>query len=128
MPYFVLNRHYPLQGHGHSINFVKGEPCWVPTALIPAAVAIGAECLDGPVDVLGPEEVVEIELTLEERAALLDAAFDQLLERAGQSEFREDFNGQGLPNVKALAGITGFTATAKERTEAWQKHKEAKAQ
>lgn len=127
MPYFVLNRTLPLQGHGHSINFTKGEPCWVPTALIASAVAIGAECIDEVVDVLGPEKEPEVELTAEERETLLLAAFDQLVARIGQSDdYREDFNGQGLPNVKALEKITGFLPTAKERTTEWQKYREAK--
>lgn len=127
MPNFVLNRTYPLQGHGHSINFIKGEPCWVPPALVNAAIAIGAECIDGDVDVLGPETPVEIELSAEERLVLINAAFDQIVARMGSSdEFREDFSGQGLPNIKALTKITGFTPTAKERTDAWQAYRETK--
>lgn len=129
MPYFVLNRTHPLQGHGHSINFIKGEPCWVPVALVNAAVAIGAECIDGPVDVLGPEEVKEPELSAEEREVLLLGAFEQMEARIGTSdEFREDYNGQGLPNVKALQKIVGFLPTAKERSEVFQKHREAKGE
>ena len=128
MPNFVLNRTMPLQGHGHSINFTKGEPCWVPTALIPAAIAIGAECIDEEVSALPPEVEPEVELTVEERETLLIAAFDQMVARTGQSdEYREDFNGQGLPNVKALEKITGFMASSKERNEAFQKYREAKA-
>ena len=127
MPHFVLNRTWPLQGHGHSINFIKGEPTWVPPALVNDAVAIGAECVDGPVDVLGPEKIEEVELTAEEREVLLNAAFDQLVARVGTGdEVREDFNAQGLPNVKALGAITGFTPTTKERNAAWQKYREAK--
>lgn len=127
MPNFVLNRTMPLQGHGHSINFTKGEPCWVPTALIPAAIAIGAECIDEEVSALPPEVAPEVELTVDERETLLIAAFDQMVARTGQSdEYREDFNGQGLPNVKALEKITGFLPTAKERTTEWQKYREAK--
>ena len=118
----------PLQGHGHSINFTKGEPCWVPTALIPAAIAIGAECIDEEVSALPPEVAPEVELTVEERETLLIAAFDQMVARTGQSdEYREDFNGQGLPNVKALEKITGFMPSSKERNEAFQKYREAKA-
>ena len=127
MPNFVLNRTYPLQGHGHSINFIKGEPCWVPVALVNAAIAIGAECIDEVIDVLGPEKEPEVELTLDERETLLFAAFDQILARNGDPAYREDFTAQGVPNAKALAKITGFGPTSKERTDTWQKHKEAKA-
>ena len=127
MPNFVLNRTYPLQGHGHSINFIKGEPCWVPKDLVNAAIAIGAECLDEPVDVLGPEAPVEVELSADERVVLLNAAFDQIVARMGTTdESREDFSGQGIPNIKALAKITGFTPTAKECRAAWQAYREAK--
>ena len=127
MPFFVLNRTFPLQGHGHSINFIKGEPCWVPPALVNAAVGIGAECVDGPVDVLGPEHVPDPEVSPEEREVLLNAAFDQMIERTGKGdEFREDFNAQGAPNVKALGKITGLTVSSKERNDAWQKYRETK--
>lgn len=125
MPYFVLNRTYPLQGHGHSINFIKGEPCWVPQALVNDAVAIGAESLDGEVDVLGPEPVVEPELSNEERAASIFEAFKKILARAGTGNFREDFNAQGHPNIKALEKIIGFAPTARERTDLWQKYRES---
>lgn len=127
MPYFVLNRTFPLQGSGHSINFIKGEPCWVPPPLVNAAVAIGAECIDEVVDVLGPEVVSEPELSAEERETLLFAAFDQILARNGDPAYREDFSAQGLPNVKALEKITGFLPTKKEVTPLWQKHREARA-
>lgn len=128
MPYFVLNRNYALQGHGHSINFVKGDPCWVPVALVKEAVGIGAECLDDePVQVLEPEKEIEPELSFEERETLMFAAFDQILARNGDPAYRDDFTAQGVPNAKAVAKITGFVPTSKERTDAWQKHREAKA-
>ena len=126
MPHFVLNRTWALQGHGHSINFVKGEPTWVPPPLVNDAVAIGAECVDEVVDVLGPEKAEEVELSAEEREVLLNAAFDQIVARNGQDGTREDFNAQGLPNIKALTVITGFEPKVKERNAAWQKYREAK--
>lgn len=128
MPEYVLNRDWPLQGFGHSINFKKGEPTWVPPLLVPGAVAIGAQPVDGQhVDVLPIEEIPPAELTPQEREVLLFAAFDELEGRSGKSpDYREDFNAQGLPNVKALAKITGFTASSKERNEVWQKFREAR--
>ena len=93
MPYFVLNRNYALQGHGHSINFVKGDPCWVPVALVKEAVGIGAECLDDePVQVLEPEKEVEPELSFEERETLMFAAFDQILARNGDPAYRDNWH------------------------------------
>ena len=127
MPMFTLNRDYPLQGFGHSINFRKGEPTWVPPLLVNAAVAIGAVSEDGPVDVLGPEPEVHVPMTPDERETLLVAAFEQMEARNGDPAFREDFNAQGLPHVKALAKIVGFTPMTKERNELWQKYREQKA-
>ena len=127
MPHFVLNRTWALQGHGHSINFVKGEPCWVPVALVKEAIAIGAECVDDEkVNPFPEDKVPEPELSAEERETLMMAAFDQMLARNGNADYREDFNAQGLPNTKELAKITGFTVTAKERNELWQKHREGR--
>ena len=49
MPDFVLNRNYALRSlTGHSINFVKGKPCYVPPAVVKEAVAIGAESRGQP--------------------------------------------------------------------------------
>lgn len=128
MPEYVLNRDWPLQGFGHSINFKKGEPTWVPPLLVPGAVAIGAQPVDGEhVDVLPPEETPSAELTPQERETLMFAAFEELEGRNGKSpDYRDDFNAQGLPNVKALSAITGFTPSAKERNEVWQKYREAR--
>lgn len=127
MPYFVLNRNYVLQGHGHAISFIKGESCWVPAVLVTQAAAIGAECLDEEVNVLGPEPVVVPELSSEERAVLISAAIEQIIARAEPGKFREDFNAQGLPNIKALAEIVGFTPETKERNKLWQKYREGVA-
>ena len=128
MPNFVLNRTCALQGHGHSINFIKGEPCWVPIALVKDAIGIGAECVDDEkLDAFGSDKAPEPELTNEERETLLVAAFDQILARNGDPAYRDDFTAQGVPNIKALAQIVGFTPTSKERNEGWQKHREDQA-
>ena len=57
MPYFTLNRDWVLSGFGHVINFYKGEETWVPPLLVSAAVAIGAQAVDGDnPDPLPPED------------------------------------------------------------------------
>lgn len=127
MPFFVLTRNYALSGFGHVSNFIKGEPTWVAPILAKAAIGIGAECVDEEIDVLGEEVEPATELTPDERETLLFAAFDQLEARTGSEEFRNDYNAQGLPNVKALEKITGFLASSKERNEAFQKYRESKA-
>lgn len=122
MPYFTLNRDWPLAGFGHIINFHKDEETWVPPLLVSAAVAIGAQSVDGAnPDVLPPAEVVPEMVTLDERETLMFAAFEQILARSDQPEHREDFNAQGQPNVKAVEKIVGFDITAKERNDAWLK-------
>ena len=130
MPTFVLNRNYPLQGFGHSINFIKGQPTWVPQVLVAGAVALGATSVDGEVnvaDVLGPEPEVPVMLSADERELLLMSAFEQLEARTNNPDFREDFNAQGLPNTKALSKIVDFPVSSKERNEFWQKYRDNKA-
>jgi hypothetical protein len=125
MPYFVLNRNYTLATlHGHRIGFEKGKPAYVPPTCVKDVVAIGAEPVDGDVDVLGPEPVAVVELTADERETMMFAAFEQM----EASNTRGDFNAQGLPNVKPLAKITGFEVEANERNEVWQKYRESKAE
>jgi hypothetical protein len=56
MPEFTLHRNFVLRTtKGHAINFRKGKPTYVPPTCVPDAVAIGAQALDGDVDVLGEE-------------------------------------------------------------------------
>ena len=129
MPYFTLNRDWVLSGFGHVINFYKGEETWVPPLLVSAAVAIGAQAVDGDnPDPLPPEAPVEELVPLEERDTLIFAAFEQVLARADQEAYREDFNAQGQPNVKAIEKIVGFNITAKERNELWLKFQAQQAE
>ena len=128
MPMFVLNRNFSLSGHGHTSNFQKGVPQWVAPELAKDAIGIGAECIDEEIDVLGPEVLPPVELSLEEREVLIFAAFDEMNARAGDEAFREDFNAQSLPNTKALNKIVGFSVSAKERNELFQKYRELKAE
>lgn len=125
MPKFVLNRNYTMATtHGHVINFIKGQPTDVPPQLVNDCVAIGADPVDGKVDVLGPEDVVVIPPSnLERRAALFDA-FAQLEARNG----RTDFTAQGYPSVKALEKLTGLEVDNKERDATWDEYRVAKAE
>jgi hypothetical protein len=38
-------------------------------------------------------------------------------------EVRDDFTGTGLPNLAALAKLTGFESDAKERNQVWEEFK-----
>jgi hypothetical protein len=118
MPEFVLNRTYVLAGKGYMIRFEKGVPTYVPPDMANEAVAIGAECLDGPIDVLGPEEVPEEQLSASDRSALLYKAFDTLIAR----NERDDFGGDGKPTVAAVKAVVGFSITKKELVSHYQQY------
>lgn len=122
---FVLNRNYALRSTtGHMLNFEKGVPTTVPPILYKEAIAIGAEPVDGKVDVLGPEEKPEVPLTPHERAEKMIAAFKRMEER----NERGDFNAQGLPNTKVLEKLTGLNEiSSQERNEVWQAFREERA-
>ena len=123
MPDFLLNRTYNLVGKGHNIRFTKGVPTHVPPELLREALSIGAEPVDGKIDVLGPEAVPEEQLTAADREALFFAAFDDLI----KSNNRDDFGGDGKPSMPALKAKLSFSFDRKERDVALQKYRDAKA-
>lgn len=116
MPNFVLNRNYSLRTLvGHIIDFKKGAVTYVPPACVKDAVAIGAVCPDGEVDVLDPEETVAVPLSVEERQEKIIAAFKVLEERAQ----RNDFTAAGSPTKAALIKELGFDSEKKEYEPLW---------
>ncbi len=117
MPEFVLNRNYNLIGRGHNIRFEKGAPTYVPPELVKDAVGIGADPVDGQVDVLGPDDESTVEaLTPEEKEGLFNKTFDNLL----RVNDREDFDASGAPAYEKLRALLPFAFTKKERNEAWR--------
>lgn len=125
MSKFVLNRDYVLNSDvGLSVRFIKGEPVFVPKPLEKLAVSIGAECVDGEVDVLPPEKEPEPELTPEELQTLLFAAFEQMEVR----DERGDFTGQGIPAMKPVEAIVGRNLERAQVTDAWEAYVQAKAE
>lgn len=122
---FVLNRDYCLRStSGHMINFKKGQPTYVPPACHREAVNIGADPVDGKVEMLDPETKPRDELSQEDRNELLYKAF-AFLEKRNK---RGDFTAQGLPVIGAIEKETGLDdVSSKERNEAWQTYREAKA-
>ena len=124
MPDFVLHRNYALRSmSGHMINFIKGEPTWVPPVCVKEAVAIGAQPLDGPVDVLEPETQVVVDPSGDERKQLIFAAFEDM---EAKNE-REDWTASGMPRDAALEKVLGFKVDTKERNALWLEYREAKA-
>ena len=116
MPEFVLNRNYSMRSlYGHVIDFKKGQPTYVPPICAREAASIGAECVDGKVDVLGDEVQLEVPMSPDERTESIIAAFKLLEERNG----RNDFTGNGSPAVPALEKILGFDVDKKEVNSLW---------
>lgn len=116
MPEFVLNRNYSMRSlYGHVIDFKKGQPVHVPPICAREAASIGAECVDGKVDVLGDEMPDLVPMSPDEREESIVAAFKLLEERNG----RNDFTGNGGPAVPALEKILGFDVDKKEVNSLW---------
>ena len=125
MGQFVLNRNYNLRSTaGHIVDFKKGEPTWVPPALHNDAVAIGAEPLDGVVDVLGPEDTPKQEMAPDQREAAIMLAFEKIL----RENERGSFTASGMPNARALQQACGMEVSTRERQDLWQKFREAQVQ
>lgn len=118
MAFFTLHRDYRLiSALGHSIQFKKDEPVYVPPALHKDVQAIGAVPVEGDVEsILGEEKEVKPEVAQEERHRQLLDAFKVLQDR----NQRGDFTGQGIPSVKALKTIiTDFEPAKAEVENLW---------
>ena len=118
MAFFTLHRDYRLiSALGHSIQFKKDEPVYVPPALHKDVQAIGAVPVEGDVEsILGEEKEVKPEVAQEERHRQLLDAFKLLQDR----NQRGDFTGQGIPSVKALKTIiTDFEPAKAEVENLW---------
>lgn len=122
MPSFVLNRDFTLRTVDGVISFVKGEPTWVPPAMVRHAVAIGAEA-DGDKPDLTDTVAPKPSLAQEERQAMIFLAFEQL-EAVNDTK---DFTGAGVPTVKAVEKLTEFDVDRVEVTEAWAEYRAGKA-
>ena len=123
MSEFILNRDYRLISKtGHSIQFVKGDPVFVPPECKQEVIAIGAQPVDGDTTVLAEEETI-VEFTREERDEQLIKAFKLLQER----NERGDFTGQGVPAIPALKKLIEFTPEKKEVEALWASYVEEQA-
>lgn len=125
MPEYVLNRNYTHRSlHGHIINFVKGEPVYVPPVLEREVTQFGAEPVSGErVDLLDDLPPVPTTPQGAEREAAVLAAFE-IMEKRNE---RGDFTGQGRPSPKALAGLVGFEVENRERDALWEQYRNNKA-
>ena len=125
MPEYVLNRDYALRStRGHMLNFVKGQPTWVPTELVKEAIAIGANTDDGErTDVLPPEVVVKEAPSGQEREDLIVEAIREVVTENDS----KTVTAAGEPLDKVLEKILGFDIDAGERLAAWRRFKAEEA-
>lgn len=119
MPMFKLNRTYALRTmYGHIINFIKDEPTHVPPIAVKDAVAIGAECIDGEVNVL-EDEAAPIQLSHDELKSKLFEAFKAVVLKNDP----DDFTAQGVPKVNVIEATLGLKVTKVEVIDAWQAYR-----
>lgn len=107
----VLNRDYTLDSiYGHSIKFLKGVPALVTPMLHSAALAIGADFVDGA-DAVVEDDAGPVEpMDPGERAELLMKIMYKLYDKND----RDDFTGAGAPSVPAVSREFGWKITSNE--------------
>ena|SRR6185312_6141058 len=111
---FTLNRDLVHASRlGHSVEFKKGEPTYVPPTLYAEILALGGEPEEKipSAPVANPNEPTDPEA----RYKALVAAFEAVTLR----NVREDFGASGVPHLQPLSQIMGWTVDAKERDIAW---------
>lgn len=121
MAEYVLNRNFVLRSMtGHSVNFVKNVPTFVPALIEREARGIGAERVDGAnPDMLDPETPEVAPLSHDERAEQIRTAFALLVERNDS----KDFTGAGVPSVKAVEKLVDFDVDRNEVVTLWQAYR-----
>lgn len=121
MAEYVLNRNFVLRSMtGHSVNFVKNVPTFVPALIEREARGIGAERVDGAnPDMLDPESPEVAPLSHDERAEQIRTAFALLTERNDS----KDFTGAGVPSVKAVEKLVDFDVDRNEVVALWQTYR-----
>ena len=121
MAEYVLNRNFVLRSMtGHSVNFVKNVPTFVPALIEREARGIGAERVDGAnPDMLDPETPEVAPLSHDERAEQIRTAFALLTERNDS----KDFTGAGVPSVKAIEKLVDFDVDRNEVAALWQAYR-----
>ena len=121
MAEYVLNRNFVLRSMtGHSVNFVKNVPTFVPALIEREARGLGAERVDGAnPDMLDPETPEVAPLSHDERAEQIRTAFALLTERNDS----KDFTGAGVPSVKAVEKLVDFDVDRNEVVALWQAYR-----
>lgn len=124
MPFFTLHRNHILRTtKGFTVEFIKGEKTWVPPAVVPEAVAIGAVSEEA-VEVIESEIQPVSSISPEDREKAIFEGFETLLARND----RGDFTASGLPHAKKLSDLCGFEVGNRERDAAWMVFTQNKAE
>lgn len=119
---FVLMRNKTVATtKGHVIEFVKGEPTYVPPDAYDDVIAVGAIPED---ELPEPSQTKTDEPTDPgERQAAIFAAFEAIVLKND----REDFAASGAPAGKAVNARLGWGLPSQERLRAWNAYLESKA-
>lgn len=103
---------------GHSIEFKKGEPTYVPPALHAEVMSLGAEPEDADMpDPRDPKVPTGVEEPTDptKRGEDILAAIELIAARNS----REDFTAAGAPHLKVLNAMLGWNVSAPERDAQW---------
>jgi hypothetical protein len=111
---FISNRSFTLTSlTGHSINFEKGVPAYVPKECHREAIGAGCVADDGEVDM--GDKKPEVVLNEDERLEMLRMVLVDMKSRND----RDEFTATGAPKVKAVEKLAGFDTTTAEIAELW---------
>ena len=98
---------------GHCIEFKKGVPTYVPPELHRTVYDMGGE----PSEPLA-EETKQV-VTAPEGATARAEAIEDAIRILVDTNNRDDFTGNGSPQVKSLEALLGWKPDAAERDAAW---------
>lgn len=127
---FVSNRNIVVRStSGHSIDFKKGEPTYVPPQMREFVLEKGILPVDGeglPVD------PAENTVVLEEKPILLapddgdelDKQILAVVEKIVSRNNADDFAGGGCPSAKAVSHALHYKVDQKSVKKVWEKHRQ----
>lgn len=103
---------------GRTVEFPKGVPTHCPPAMHAEVIAAGGV----PEEELEDETPKKVELSAEDRTALIRAAIEDMV----AANERDDFTAAGVPVTQVVSGRCGFTVTKAEIAAIWKQVGEAK--
>lgn len=111
--YFILNRDRVVAStSGHSVEFKRDVPTYVPPPMWAEVKQLGAEPTED-----SPEETGAAVSKAPTDPAEREQAIIEAIEALTLKNDRDDFNAGGKPNLKPLADFLGWSVNAKERDQ-----------